>query len=297
MVSQGVDEWMAVTGGLGFPECPRWHEGSLWFSDIAEGRALRLDAEGLLSVVHQGAPGLAGLGWMPDGSLLLVAGAQRQLLRIDAAGRCSVHAQLTPWISHAANDMVVDAEGRAYVGQWGFDYAAGEKRRGAPLLCVQPDGTVGVAAEDLVFANGMAITPDGRTLIVAETFARRLSAFRIDPRDGSLHERRVWAALERAAPDGICLDAEGAVWLASPPTRELLRVREHGELTHRIATPEQPLACMLGGIDGRTLFLLSSPLVEIDASGVRYTDWTGSRHLRAGRIDALRVSVPGAGRP
>jgi sugar lactone lactonase YvrE len=182
--------------------------------------------------------------------------------------------------------MVVDRQGRAYVGNFGFDYRTGPMNP-TVLILVAPDGQARAVADDLLFPNGCVITPNGRTLVVGETFGARLTAFSIEP-DGSLTGRRVWAQLEKAAPDGICLDAEGAIWVASPPNAEVLRVREGGEVTHRIPVENQAIACMLGGPDRRTLFVLTGPVFEPPEK---------VRALRWGRIETVRVEIPGAGLP
>ncbi len=284
-----------LAAGLAFPEGPRWHQGALWCSDIADGKVLRISDQGEVSVVAEGLRRPSGLGWLPDGRLLVVAGELRQLLRRegDAWG---VHADLSGMVSASCNDMVVDARGRAYVGNWGFDYEAGDKPANTVLLCVGPDGDARVVADDLAFPNGSVITPDGRTLIVAETFASRLSAFDVGD-DGTLSGRRVWAQTEGASPDGICLDADGAIWLASPPGSEVLRVREGGAVTHRIKTAANAVACMLGGSDRRCLFILSTQLFDRVDGRRRFNGVQRLRELRAGRIDTLRVDVPGAGWP
>jgi sugar lactone lactonase YvrE len=183
--------------------------------------------------------------------------------------------------------MVVDVKGRAYIGNFGFDLAARETPRTTGLILVQPDGRARRVAEDLHFPNGTVITPDGRTLIIAETFAARLTAFDIAD-DGALSGRRVWAEVEKTSPDGICLDAEGAIWLASPTSREVIRVREGGEVTNRIATPGQAVACMLGGADRRTLFVLSGK--------VKLTPEQSLEEL-SGMIYSMQVTVPGVGWP
>lgn len=284
-----------VASGLAFPEGPRWRDGALWCSDIADGKVLRVDGDGVVEVVAEDIPGVSGLGWLPDGRLLAVAGVQRALLRHDPSG-WQLHADLAPWVGGNCNDMVVDAHGRAWVGNWGFDFAAGEKPTTTSLVRVDPDGRVEAVADELFFPNGSVVTPDGRTLIVAETYRGQLTAFDIGD-DGSLRNRRAWARLADGKPDGICLDAEGAIWLASPPTRELLRVREGGEITHRIAAPGNAVACMLGGDDRRTLHLLSAPLYAPPGSAQRFHDPAMLRTLRGGRIDSLRVDVPGVGWP
>lgn len=269
--------------GLGFPECPRWHGGELWFSDHALGRVCRFDGE--LETVLEVAAQPSGLGWRPDGTLLIVSMVDRRLLAWDGAGLQAV-ADLRDRFAWHANDMVVDAGGRAYVGEFGFDLFGGELRPSV-LVRVDPDGAITAAAEDLVFPNGTVIAEDGRTLIVAETYANRLTAFDVGPR-GELSNRREWASTPDVFPDGICLDAEGCVWVASPVKGEAIRYREGGEVLARVKTSrEQAYACMLGGPDGRTLFVCTA---------------TGLRHDRnraglGGRIETARVDVPHAGLP
>ncbi len=230
---------------LAFPESPRWHDSVLWFSDFHTQRVQRVDLAGRCETVLTVPGQPSGLGWLPDGTLLVVSMTDRRLLRFSGNALNEV-ADLSALAPFHCNDMVVDGKGRAYVGNFGFDFAAKQPPRSTCLLLVQPDGHTSVVADDLLFPNGAVITPDGRTLIVAETYAARLTAFDIAG-DGSLSGRRIWAALGNAAPDGICLDAEGAIWLASPTSREVLRVREGGEVTQRCATPGQAVACTLGG--------------------------------------------------
>lgn len=281
--------------GLAFPEGPRWHDGSLWCTDIADGKVLRIGSDGTIEVIADGIPGVSGLGWLPDGRLLAVAGVQRALLRRDASG-WQVHADLAPLVGADCNDMVVDGRGRAWVGNWGFDFMAGAKPATTVIVRVDPDGRAQAVADAMSFPNGSVVTPDGRTLIVAETYRGQLTAFDIAD-DGSLQNRRAWATLAEGKPDGICLDADGAIWVASPPTRELLRVREGGEITHRVAAPGDAVACMLGGADRRTLFMLSAPLFAPPGSAQRFRDSGMLRTLRGGRIDSLQVEFPGVGWP
>lgn len=272
---------------LAFPESPRWHEGALWFSDFHTRQVHRLGSKGASEVVAQLADQPSGLGWLPDGRLLVVAMTSRRLLRQDGAEWTEV-ADLSALAPFHCNDMVVDALGRAYVGNFGFDLAARATPQPTGLILVEPDGRARVLADDLWFPNGAVITPDGRTLIVAETFAARLTAFDIAA-DGSLSDRRVWASLPgKVSPDGICLDAEGAVWLASPVTREVLRVFEGGAVTRRIPTPGQALACMLGGEDRSTLYILSGKVVLSPQESLQQ---------RTGTIHAVQVEVAGVGRP
>ena len=242
--------------GLAFAEAPRWHAGELWFSDFFLQQVLRIDAQGRRHVVATVPMQPSGLGWLPDGRLLVVSMTDRALMRLDGDVLVKV-ADLAALATGHCNDMVVDARGRAYVGNFGFDFFAQPlQRRAAALVLVTPGGDARIASDGLEFPNGMVITPDGGTLIVAETFGRRLTAFRIAA-DGTLHDRRVWAELGNVGPDGICLDAEGAVWAASPRSNEFVRVREGGEVTERIPTDRQAIACTLGGADGRRLFMIS----------------------------------------
>lgn len=270
---------------LSFGEGPRWHQDRLWFSDmhIGEVKSLGLDGSVRCEAEVPGDP--SGLGWLPDGRLLVVSMRDRRLLRLDPSGLVEV-ADLSGLATFHANDMVVDDKGRAYVGNFGFDLHAGVDPVGAALIMVEPDGRKRVVAEDLAFPNGTVITPDGKTLIVGETFAACLTAFDIQA-DGSLTNRRVWATLDGAVPDGICLDAEGAIWVASPLGDELLRVREGGEVADRVQISQLGFACMLGGADGRTLFVCSAGQTDPDVC----------REKLDGRIEAIRVDVPGAGRP
>ncbi|MDB5898424.1 MAG: hypothetical protein JWP41_2026 [Ramlibacter sp.] len=254
-------ELQPLLAGLAFPEAPRWHEGALWYSDFYLQRVQRVTPDGEATTMAEIDDQPSGLGWLPDGRLLVVGMRKRQLLRVDAHG-VTVVAELAPFAPAPCNDMLVDAQGRAYIGNFGFDLPARAPFAPTVLLMVSPGGATRVVADDLHFPNGMALTPDGRTLIVAESYGRRLSAFDVAD-DGSLSGRRTWARFEQkgVAPDGICLDAEGAVWMASPVSREVLRVREGGEITQRIATPEQAVACVLGGSDGRTLYVLTGKVM------------------------------------
>jgi sugar lactone lactonase YvrE len=271
---------------LAFPESPRWHDGALWFSDFYTHRVQRVGLNGRRETVVEVPGQPSGLGWLPDGRLLVVSMTDRRLLRLDAQGLTEV-ADLSALAPFHCNDMVVDAKGRAYIGNFGFDFASRQAPRSTGLILVQPDGQARLVAQDLHFPNGTVITPDGRTLIIGETYAARLTAFDI-AEDGSLSGRRVWAALDKTSPDGICLDAEGAIWLASPTSREVIRVREGGEVTHRLPTPGQAVACMLGGPDRRTLFVLTGKVMVTPEQ---------SRENLTGMIYTLPVSVPGVGRP
>ena len=288
-------ELAPVVSGLAFPECPRWHESHLWFSDIADGKVLRASPDGQVSVIAQELGRPAGLGWLPGGEMLVAEGDRRRLARLDR-GEWRTHADLSTTIPFPCNDMVVDAKGRAYVGNWGFDYVARAPAAPTVLVCVLPSGDSFVAAEEMLFPNGSAVTPDGRTLLVAETYAGRVSAFDVAP-EGRLSNRRTWARFEHVRPDGICLDEGGALWIASPPTRQIVRALPGGEITHSISIDNDPLACMLGGEDRRTLFIASSALFRERTGSWPFHTREQLREVRAGRIDSIRVECPGAGLP
>jgi sugar lactone lactonase YvrE len=274
-----------LVSGLAFGEGPRWHEGKLWLSDMHGREVVTVDPAGRLASVVRVEARPSGLGWLPDGRLLVVSMEDRRLLRLEA-GALATHADLSGLAAHEINDLVVDGDGRAYVSQFGFAFQRGGEFRKTEILLVTPDGRARVAAGELAFPNGMVITPDGRTLIVGESLAARLTAFDRAP-DGSLAGRRVFAKLDGAVPDGICLDAEGCVWVASPVSRECLRVREGGEVVGRVRTESMAIACMLGGEDRRTLYVLSSEAIEPAECERR----------RCARVEVARVEVPGAGWP
>lgn len=271
--------------GLVLPESPRWHKGKLWFSDMLARRVMTVDLKGNTETVAE-VPGLpSGLGWLPDDRMLVVSMTDRRLLRLDR-GKLAEVADLSKLASSHCNDMVVDRQGRAYIGNFGFDYVAQQPYAPAEIVLVTPEGKACVVARDLAFPNGTVITADGKTLIVGETFGQRLTAFDIES-DGTLARRRIWAELAQAMPDGICLDAENAIWVASPVTAEVLHVREGGEVTHRVKVSTQAYACMLGGADRRTLFVLTAETDVPDEA----------RAKMSGRIETVRVKVPGAGLP
>jgi len=255
--------------GLVFPEAPRWHDDKLWFADMHAHHVSTVDLKGNVNRIVDvpGQPG--GLGWLPGGELLVVSMIDRRLLRLDAKALRAV-ADLSRLAPFHCNDMVVDGQGRAYIGNFGFDISGPDPNvTSTVLILVSSDGQARVVAEDLLFPNGSVITPDGGTLIVGETWGARLTAFTITA-DGSLEDRRIWAQLDGAVPDGICLDAEGAVWVASPLSAEVLRVREGGEITHRIHVATQAYACMLGGSEGNTLFVLTAEHVPFSVGSERW---------------------------
>ena len=275
-------EWTTIATGLAFPEAPRWHDGRLHLSEIFGGRVVAIDRDGGVEPLVELAGRPSGLGWEPDGSMLVVSMLDRRLLRV-RQGSTEVVAELGGLVRGDTNDMVVDRRGNAYIGSFGYDLHAGEERRAADLALVRPHGQASIVAEDLWFPNGMVTTPDDRTLLVAETSAERVTAFTTSD-DGTLSDRRVHADLDGARPDGMALAADGSLWIASPGTGELLRVDRHGRVAERFPSPAgSALACALGGPDGTSLFICCSP--SHDASEAEH---------RRGTVLATTVSVPAA---
>lgn len=280
--------------GLRFGEGPRWREGRLWFSDFYDHAVKSVSLAGDLRTEFEIDDQPSGLGWTPDGAMLIVSMTKRQLLRRAPDGAITVHADLSHIATFHCNDMVVDSRGGAYVGNFGFDLDAAMRRGGpeavladpvkAKLAYVSPAGEARIAADDLFFPNGTVITPDGKTLILGETFGAVLTAFDIGS-DGELSNRRVWAPLAPRLPDGICLDAEGAVWVANPTAPECVRVAEGGKVLEVIDTRQPCYACMLGGPDGRTLFMLSA--APLGSGGEAPT----------GKVLVAEVDSPRAGLP
>lgn len=277
-------ETTILVDGLMFPETPRWRDKKLWFSDMVGRKVMTVDLEGKTEMIVEVPKGPSGLGWLPDGRLLVVSIRDRRLMRLDPEGLVEA-ADLSSLASFNCNDMVVDSQGRAYVGNFGFDALGGKPFAPAEIILVMPDGEARIVAGDMAFPNGSVITPDGGTLIVGESRGMRLTAFDISE-DGGLSNRRIWAQLEKdELPDGICLDAEGAVWVSSPRTGDVLRVHEGGKVSQRIKGKKPAFACMLGGEDRRTLFLCTAISAE---------SFSGKA---SGQIEQVRVDVPGAGLP
>jgi sugar lactone lactonase YvrE len=264
-----------LLGAGGFFEGPRWHQGRWWVSDFQRSSLLTVSEDGREELVAHIPGQSSGLGWLPDGSLLIVSMKDHLLLRRTQDGHIERYADLSAFGEGHLNDMVVSASGHAYVGQFGFDIDAGAAPKKTTLIRVAPDRSVSIAADQLFFPNGTVITPDGATLIVGEALGGCYTAFDIGA-DGSLSGRRVWAELGpmpvlgefgatmaqlKATPDGCCLDAEGAIWVADPINRRVARVLEGGRITDQIAAPEGLFfwACMLGGADGKTLLLSCAP--------------------------------------
>lgn len=282
--------------GIYFGEGPRWHDGRLWFSDFYAHAIKSVSPAGDVRTELEIDDQPSGLGWMPDGSLLIVSMTKRQVLRRRPDRAIAVHADLNAIAAFHCNDMVVDAAGNAFVGNFGFDLDTEIAARGAAavmadhavasLARIAPDGAVRVAATDLHFPNGTVITPDGKTLIVAETFGAVLTAFDLSP-DGALTNRRVWAATGSRVPDGITLDAAGNIWIANPIAPECVLIGEGGAVLEVIDTGDRCFACMLGGDDGRTLFMLTARTVDSRAAAAS----------PMAKVLVATVDVPHAGRP
>jgi len=282
-----MGNFRTVIDNLPFAEGPRWHGGALYLSDMHGGRVLKVEEGVEPELVAQLDDATSGIGWLPDGRMLVVAMHGRKVMRREPDGTMVVHADLQDVATFDANDMIVAGDGTAYVGNFGFSLFPLGEPRPAALIRVAPDGTVSIAAEDLWFPNGIALTEDGRTLIVAESFAFRLTAFTVQA-DGTLGDRRVWAALQHGeAPDGLCLDAEGAAWVALPSQEKFVRVREGGEIVESIPVPDHALACVLGGPDRRTLYMAMSRDLEPEKC----------QAYRSGKVLAMEVGVAGSGRP
>jgi sugar lactone lactonase YvrE len=275
--------------GLTLGESPRWHDGRLWLADWLAGEVIALLDDGDGAGVGEAAAEVVArvpsfpicIDWLPDGRLLAVSGRQGLLLRQEADGALALHADLRAVADPPWNDLVADGRGGVWVNCTGFDFPAAPFAPGA-IAHVASDGSVRQVADGLAFPNGMVLADDGATLIVAESYAGRLTAFAAGE-DGSLSQRRAWAEVEGSAPDGICIDAEGAVWFADVPNRSCVRVREGGEVVQRIAFDRGCFACALGGPDGRTLYVTAA-------------DWRGPASVaggeRTGVVVGMEVDVP-----
>lgn len=290
-----------VYDGLAFGECPRWHDDRLWLSDVFAKRVIAVDLDGNAEVVCEvdGHPG--GLGWLPDGRLVVVSMADRRVLRLEPEGLVE-HADLSAVCAGNCNEMVVGAAGTAYVGNVGYPYpyrgAPVAVRRATNLVLVTAGGEVRPQPGTLMMPNGSAISADCGTLVVAQSHAARLTAYSIAA-DGSLADERPFAALPagRDNPDGICLDAEGAVWVADPHHCCCFRVLAGGQLTHVVDTaPLECVACALGGPERRTLFLVLVPGRD-EPGREEFVIGGPPAASRGSRVEALAVEVPGAGWP
>jgi sugar lactone lactonase YvrE len=277
--------------GLAFGESPRWHDGRLWVADWGAKEILAVDPEGRCEVVVKVEFPTFPMcfDWLPSGELLVVSSREGRVLRLEPGGALTTHAELSglgknqfPW-----NEIVVDGRGNAYLNNQGFQFPGGEFAPGTIAL-LTPDGSTRQVAEGIAFPNGMAVTPDGRALIVAESYGNKLTAFDIDA-SGSLSNRRVWAETGSDHPDGICLDAEGALWYADVANKHCVRVREGGEVLQAIEVDRGCFACMLGGVEGKTLFIVA-------------TEWKGvesnmADDSRTGQILTVQAPAPHAGWP
>ncbi len=275
-----------LISGLAYGESPRWHDGRLWLSDMGTHEVVAVDPDGRTEVIAR-VPGMPmGTGWLPDGRMLIVSSRDGLLLRRERDGSLVTHADLTTLSTHPWGDMVVDGRGNAYIGNIGFDFPGGEVTTGIVAL-VRPDGSAREVADGVAFPNGVAVTPDNATLILAESYGHRLTAFDIAA-DGSLSNRRVWADLGDAYPDGICLDADNAVWYADVPHRRCTRVAEGGAVLQTVDLDRGCFACALGGDDRRTLFLPAASFAAATSMG---------GGPRTGQVLRVPAPAPGVGWP
>jgi sugar lactone lactonase YvrE len=277
-----MPELQVLMSGLVFPESPRWHDGRLWVSDWGAHEVIAVDLEGESEVVARIPSFPMCIDRLPDGRLLIVSASEGRLVRREDDGSLVTHADLTRLADHPWNDIVVDGRANAYVNNIGFDFPGGEVAPGIVAL-VTPEGSARQVADEVAFPNGMVVTPDNSTLIVAESYGNKLTAFDIAA-DGGLSNRRAWADLDGGYPDGICLDAENAIWYADVPNKRCVRVREGGEMLQTIHLDRGCFACMLGGVDGRTLFLIAN-------------EWSGPANMAAGSPmgQVLTAEAPAAG--
>jgi sugar lactone lactonase YvrE len=281
--------------GLYFGESPRWHDGRLWYSDFYDQAVKSVDLQGDTRLELQLDEQPSGLGWLPDGRLLVVCMESLALMRLEKDDLV-LHADLSQYSKHLCNDMVVDKQGTAYVGNFGFNLDEEMQTRGvesviadhpkANIVKVTPQGDVSIATVDMSFPNGSVISADGKTLIVAETLGLRLTAFDI-LENGCLNNRREWAATGARVPDGICLNADGNIWVANAVSNECVLFAPGGEVLEIVNTSQNCYACMLGGDDGKILFMLTAQSSQAKIVSV----------TRAGKIEVANVASPGAGRP
>jgi sugar lactone lactonase YvrE len=280
-----MPETQTLLTGLVVGESPRWHDGRLWLSNWGAQEVVAVDPDGRSEVMLRVPTTIPfSIDWLPDGRLLVVSGPERLLLRQEPDGSLVTHSDLTALMEFGFNELVVDGRGNAYVNGGGFDLMAGGAPAPGIVAVVTPDGAARQVADGILFGNGMAVTPDHSTLIVADSYGRELTAFDITA-DGGLANRRVWADLGDGVPDGICLDAEGAVWYADVPNKRCVRVREGGEVLQTVQVDRGCFACMLGG---STLFILAA-------------EWRGPAKMFDGPPSGLLLTVaapaPGAGYP
>jgi len=284
-MSSSTGEMWTLLSGRAFVESPRWHEGRLWFCDWLTQEIISVDLRGKSEVMFRVESLPFSIDWLLDGRLVVTSGTQVLLEQPD--GSLATYADLSSLCKKGLNEIVVDGRGHVYVNDVGFDLMAGEKFAPGIIALLTPDGGSRQAADGLAFPNGMAVTPDNSTLIVAESYGQKLTAFDIKP-DGSLSKRRVWADLGKGVPDGICIDADKAVWYGDVPNKRCVRVREGGEVLQVINLDRGCFACMLGGTDGKTLFMMAA-------------EWHGVSNMsdgaRTGQVVTVGAPAPGAGWP
>jgi sugar lactone lactonase YvrE len=285
-----MTELQTLMTDIAFGESPRWHDDRLWFADWGAQEVVALDLNGAGEVIIRvDFPSFPMcIDWLPDGRLLIVSARDGLLLRREPDGSLVTHADLSALAAkeHPWNEIVVDGRGNAYINNQGFEFPGGEFAPGTIAL-LTPDGSARQVADGIAFPNGMAVTPDNSTLICAESYGKRLTAFDIGA-DGGLSNQRVWADLGDGVPDGICVDAEGAVWYGDVPNKRCVRVREGGEVLQTIELDRGCFACTLGGADKRTLFMVAQ-------------EWSGTANMasgpRTGQVLTVDAPAPGAGWP
>ena len=308
-----MNELIKVSEGFHFLEGPRWHENKLWFSDFYSHKVMTLDENNSLEIVCEVPSQPSGLGWLPNGDLLIVSMLDRKILKF-SEGSISVHADLSEYVAHKCNDMVVGRDGTAYVGNFGMGNA-GESLNSTHLMIVKSDGTVLKGPDNLLFPNGTVITEDGKKLIIAETLGAKLTSFDIED-NGELTNRKLWARTSPLfslliikflssmgfdlskvdfskysknlhVPDGICLDEKNGIWIASPTTKAVVRIEKGGNITDTINTPKGAFACMLGGKERKTLYVIIS----------NSSDPEEAQASPEGEIHSIEVEIPGVGKP
>ena len=273
-----------LIGGIDFGEGPRWHNGRLWYSDFHQKTVYSVDLNGERNVEFTLDDQPSGLGWMPDGSMLVVSMINRQVLRVSSDG-VSVHADLSELATWHCNDMVVSSSGHAYVGNFGFDLDGRAEFCKTVMVHVTPEGDASVGADGLSFPNGSVITPDEKTLIVGETLGGCYTSFSINE-DGSLSDPSLWAEVPGMFPDGCTMDAEETIWFADASTPRVVRVAKGGKILDEVETPQVPFACILGGEDGKTLFILTA-----DSSGPNQAG-SGSGNIWTHNVDVPKAGLP-----
>jgi sugar lactone lactonase YvrE len=285
-MSSSKPEIQTLLTGRAFVESPRWHEGRLWFSDWLTGEIIAVDLRGTSEVRYRVPRFPFSIDWLSNGRMLVTSGTQ--VLRGQPDGSLALEADLANFCKKGLNEIVVDGRGNVYINDVGFDLLAGANFVPGIIALLAADGTARQVADGLAFPNGMAVTADNSTLIVAESYGKKLTAFEMAP-DGSLSNRRVWADLGNGVPDGICIDADNAVWYGDVPNKRCVRVREGGEVLQVIELDSGCFACMLGGEDRQTLFMMTA-------------EWHGvskmsAERARTGRVLTVRAPVAGAGWP